>query len=122
MRSYLDELSSTDIKQVNGVGHDSSRVYSVLRSLARKIATKASNPTIDADARGSEGSLGLNTVAQYLDALARLMVTEDLPAWTPQLRSWARVRSASTGHFADPCLAVAALNSSPKQLLNDLNL
>ena len=121
MRSYLNEISGTDIKQVSGVGHDPSRVNGVLRSLARNTATKASNPTIAADAGGSEGSLGLNTVAQYLDALARLMVTEDLPAWTPQLRSRARVRSASTRHFADPCLAVAALNASPKQLLNDLN-
>ena len=121
MRSYLNEISSADIQQVSGVGHDPSRVKSVLRSLARNVATKASNRTIAADAGGPEGSFGLNTVAHYLDALARLMVTEDLPAWTPQLRSRARVRSASTRHFADPCLAVAALNASPTQLLNDLN-
>ena len=54
-----------------------------------------------------------------LDALARLMITEDLGAWTPSLRSKARLRTRPVRHLADPCLAVAALRASPKALLAD---
>lgn len=121
MRSYLNEISSMDIQQVSGVSHNPFRIKRVLQSVARNVATKASNATIAADVGGSEGSIDPETVAQYLQALGRLMVTEDLPAWTPQLRSRARVRSASTRHFADPCLAVAALNASPAKLLREPN-
>ena len=121
MRSYLNEISSTEIQQVSGVSHNPSLVKRVLQSVARNVATKASNATIAADVGGSDRPIDPETAAQYLETLGRLMVTEDLPAWTPQLRSRARVRSASTRHFTDPCLAVAALNASPTKLLNDLN-
>ena len=121
MRAYLNEISSTDIQQVSGVSHNPSRVQRVLQSVARNVATKASNATIAADVGGTEGPIDSETVAQYLQTLERLMVIEDLPAWAPQLRSRARVRSASARHFVDPCLAVAALNASPAKLLKDLN-
>jgi predicted AAA+ superfamily ATPase len=121
MRSYLNEISSTDIQHVSGVNHNPTRVQRVLQSVARNVANKASNATIAADVGGSDGPIDSETVAQYLQTLERLMVIEDLPAWTPQLRSRARVRSASARHFADPCLAVAALNASPAKLLRDLN-
>ena len=60
------------------------------------------------------------TVAAYLDALACVYVTEDLPAWSIALRSRASLRRAPKRHFADPSLAVAALGADPKRLLNDL--
>jgi len=61
------------------------------------------------------------TAADYLDALSRLMVVEDQPAWAPHLRSKSRIRSASKRHFVDPSLAVAALHATPGRLLKDLN-
>ena len=77
--------------------------------------------TIAADAGGSDGSLTQSTVVAYLNSRERLMIIEDLPAWAPELRSRARLRTAATRHFVDPCLAVAALNGSPAKLLKDLN-
>ena len=121
MRAYLNEISSMDIQHVSGVSHNPSRVQRVLQSVARNVATRASNATIAADVGGSDGPIDPETVAQYLQTLERLMIIEDLPAWAPELRSRARVRSASARHFADPCLAVAALKASPAKLLKDLN-
>ena len=62
-----------------------------------------------------------DTVRTYLDALARLMITDNVPAWQPNLRSRTRLRAASIRHLADPALATAALNASPERLLQDLN-
>ena len=70
---------------------------------------------------GTEGNLKSETVASYLDALARLMITEDLPAWAPSLRSRIRLRAASVRHFVDPSLAVAAVRATPARLLGDVN-
>jgi predicted AAA+ superfamily ATPase len=121
-RAYLAEIARTDIQRVDGVRRDPIRVERVLRSLARNVATQVSIATIAADAGGQDGPLERETVRAYLDSLERLMIVEDAPAWAPALRSRARLRTAVTRHFVDPCLAVAALNASPSRLLSDLNL
>lgn len=121
MQSYLDEIARTDIQQVDGIHRDPSKVKRVLQSFARNVATQAKILTIATDAGGSDGSLTHNTVVEYLNSLERLMIIEDLPAWAPELRSRARLRTAATRYFVDPCLAVAALNGSPVKLLKDLN-
>ena len=50
-------------------------------------------------------------MTNYLEALRRLMVIEDQPAWAPHLRSTAVARKAAKRHFVDPSLAVAALRA-----------
>jgi hypothetical protein len=61
-----------------------------------------------------------DTVRDYLNALERLMIVEDQPAWAPHLRSRYRLRNAPKRHFVDPSLAVAALRATPDRLLQDL--
>ena len=120
-RAYLAELARVDMRVVDGVRRDPQRVQRVLRSLARNISTEAEITTIakDTSLPPDGAAVGRLTVDDYLDALARLMITEDLGAWTPSLRSRARLRTRPVRHLADPCLAVAALRASPKALLAD---
>ena len=59
---------------------------------------------------------------QALDSLERLMIIEDQPAWSPNLRSRSVLRSGPKHHFVDPSLAVAALRANPNLLLKDLKL
>lgn len=54
-----------------------------MRSYARNISSQASQSTIAADMQGEPPSEG--TLSDYLDALSRACVTEDLPAWNPRL-------------------------------------
>lgn len=122
VRDYLEEIRRVDIGRVDRTRRDPEKVGRLLRSLARNVGTYASNPTLAADAGGSEGALDPDTVRGYLTALERLMVVEDQPAWVPHLRSRSRVRSAAKRHFVDPSLAVAALRATPERLLEDLNL
>jgi predicted AAA+ superfamily ATPase len=62
------------------------------------------------------------TISDYLDALRRLMIIEDQPAWAPHLRSTYALRRQVKRHFVDPSLAVAALRATPERLLGDLKL
>ena len=121
--AYLAELPRVDMRVVAGVRRDPQRVQRVLRSLARNVATEAETTTIarDTSIASDDAAIGRLTVDDYLDALARLMITEDLAAWTPSIRSRARLRSKPVRHLADPCLAVAALRASQKALLADWN-
>lgn len=45
---------------------------------------------------------------------------EDLPAWNPNIRSKAAIRTSDTRHFVDPSVGTAALGLGPKDLINDL--
>jgi len=121
-RDYLGEISRADISRVDGTRRDPVRVARVLRALGRNVATCAAATTLSADAGGSDGALDDDTVRDYLDALSRLMVVEDQPAWAPHLRSRSVLRSAVKRHFVDPSLAVAALRADPARMTQDLRL
>lgn len=122
VRDYLEEIRRVDVARVGGTRRDPARVGALLRSLARNVATHAGRATLARDAGGADGALSDEATSAYLDALARLMVVEDQPAWAPHLRSSYVLRSAPKRHFADPSLAVAALRATPDRLLRDLRL
>ena len=120
LRGYLDEISRTDISRVDGIARDPAGVRRLLASVGRNVGTEATFKTLGADIGGAQ-TLHPQTVKSYLDALARLFVTEELPAWRPHLRSRAELRRAPKRYFADPSLAVAALRANPDRLMGELS-
>ena len=121
-RDYLEQIRQVDISRVGEVRRDPRKVGALLASLARNVATEVKNSVLAADAGGPEGPLDEHTVADYLSALARLLVIEDQPAWAPHMRSKAILRKSPKRHFVCPSLAVAALAAKPDRLLQDLSL
>lgn len=120
LRGYLDEISRTDISRVDGIARDPAGVRRLLASVGRNVGTQATFKTLGADIGGAQ-TLHPQTVKSYLDALTRLFVTEELPAWRPHLRSRAELRRAPKRYFADPSLAVAALRANPDRLMGELS-
>ena len=120
VRDYLEEIRRADLRRVDGVRRDPVLVRRVLQSLARNVATEAAVSVIAADAGGNAGPLHPETVQSYLNALERVFVIEDQPAWSAHLRSRSRLRKSPKRHFVDPSLAVAALRSGPDRLRADL--
>lgn len=119
-RDYLEEIRRADLPRVGGKARDPVRVGRLLRSLARNVATPVSVSRLASDAGGSDRALKADTAAEYLDALERLMVVENQPAWSPHLRSRTMLRRTPVRHFTDPSLAVAALRATPARLMADL--
>lgn len=119
LREYLDEVRRLDIGTGSASRRNPALVEKLLVSLARNTATTAPNSrlAIDADA---DSPLNHQTVRAYLDALARMFVVDDLPAWPTHLRSRARLTKSPKRHFVDPSLAAAALRAGPAALLADL--
>ena len=62
-----------------------------------------------------------DTIISYLEALRKIFVVEDMPAWNPNLRSKTAIRTGDTRYFVDPSIATAALGIGPSDLVNDLN-
>lgn len=121
-RDYLKQITLVDIGLALGSFRDPQKMGNLIKSLARNVAAEVAVTVLAADAGGSENPLSRNTVDSYLNALDRLMITEDQPAWVPHLRSKAKLRGASKRHFVDPSLAVAAMSTSSKGILADMNL
>ena len=119
---YYDAIVHADISRVDGVKRDAERVKRLMRSYARNQGAQISNEALKADMEQNDvSSLDANTVMSYINALKKIFVIEEMPAWNPNLRSKTSIRSADTRYFIDPSIAVAALGVGPNDLLEDLN-
>lgn len=119
--NYIDAVENQEMSDIDSIKRDSTIVHQLLRSYARHQATQVPISTIQADLSSSDNkTISDNTIIAYLDALRRLFVIEDTPAWNPNLRSKAAIRSSSTRYFVDPSIATAALRIGPKDLASDL--
>ncbi len=121
LRAYLDEISRTDISRVDNTARDPMGIRRLLTSLGRNTSTEATLKTLGQDVFGGNETLHPQTTKNYLNALIRLFVVEELPVWRPHLRSRAQLRSAPKRYFTDPSLAVAALRTNPEQLMKELS-
>ncbi len=116
-QNYVRELLDSDIDQLGDKRRNATWLRLIMRSYARNVSTEAPLTTIAADMEGEPPSMP--TVADYVDALARTYVVEDLEAWNPSLRSKTAVRTSPTRHFTDPSIAAAVLGATPEKLLFD---
>ena len=120
-RDYFDAVVETDVSRLDGVSRQPNRVRRLLRSYARLQGTQSSLATIRKDLASNEGgALNEDTVASYLNVLRKIFVVEDMPAWSPNLRSKAQIRTTDTRYFVDPSVAAAALGAGPGDLVKDL--
>ena len=120
-RGYVDLLCEVDMSRVSGVKRDPMKVRSLLRSLARNTATLVENKTLEQDVKTSDrNELSRNTISDYLDALTRLMILYEQPAFNPHIRSAASLRKSPKKHLCDTSLAAAALGLDKDSLLKNL--
>lgn len=120
--NYFEAIVRTDISRVDNVERDEERTRRIMRSYARHQGTPASITTILQDIRDNDNAeLSDKTVYAYLNALRSIFVIEEMPAWSPNLRSKAAIRTLDTRYYVDPSIACAALGAGPDELINDLN-
>lgn len=118
---YVDSVVNKDIQRVDGVKRSPERAKLLLRSYARNISQQVPYSTIRKDMLTNDSStLDEDTVSDYIKALKKLFVIEDLAAWNPNIRSKAAIRTSDTRHFVDSSIGTASLGLGPKDLMNDL--
>lgn len=119
---YIDAVIRNDMSRVDNIRRDPQKVRMLLRSYARNQGTQISQASISADisSNDTEG-VSEETVSEYLQALRKLYMIEDMKAWNPNLRSKTAIRTSDTRYFVDPSLAAASLRIGPQDLINNLN-
>lgn len=119
---YFDSVVKNDISRVDSVKRDVEKAKSLLRSYARHVGSQAPLETIRKDMLANQAdTFDQVTLYSYIDALKKIFVIEDAPAWNPNIRSKTAIRSTDTRYFIDPSIATAALGIGPKDLTQDLN-
>ena len=119
---YYDAIINSDISRVDGVNRNPERVKNLMRSYARNIGSQASVETIKNDMINNDSfALDTDTVFSYINALKKIFVIEESPAWNPNLRSKTAIRTSDTRYFIDPSIVTASLGIGPEDLINDLN-
>nr|WP_233067945.1 DUF4143 domain-containing protein [Sphaerochaeta sp. S2] len=119
-QEYIVSLAESEVSRTSGSKKNPQRVMNLLRSYARNISTLATNESIIGDIQANDLSFSETTYYEYLNALQRLYIVEDVPAWNPAIRSKTALRSRSKHELADPSLVVAGLGLSSDVLLKDL--
>lgn len=119
---YYTAIVNTDISRADNVKRDPERAKRLMRSYARNQGAQTAYTVIRDDivANDSE-SLTEDTVYAYTNALRKIFVIEDMPAWNPNLRSKTAIRTSDTRYFIDPSIATASLGLGPEELIKDLN-
>lgn len=119
---YYDAVISSDISRVDGVSRNPERVKLLMKSYARNIGSQVKVSKIREDMRSNDSdNLHEETIYNYMNALKRIFVIEDLPAWNPNIRSKIAIRTSDTRYFVDPSIATASLGLGPQDLIHDLN-
>ena len=77
----------------------------LMRSYARSQGSQTSIDAIRNDMIANDtSSLDAKTVQSYIDALKKIFVIEDIPAWNPNLRSKTAIRTSNTRYYIDPSI------------------
>lgn len=120
-RNYVDAVVNVDVQKVDGVDRNPYRVRQLLRSYARNISTMASLTTVLADIQANDVAFSDTTMYGYVNALRRIFLIEDIPAWKPSLRSKAAIRTSEKRQFVDPSIATAVLRANVDSILDNFN-
>lgn len=118
MPQITPESLSVDISHIDGVKRNERWAQGILQSYARNICTTAATKTIYGDVKANH-NIGESTFFEYISALEKLFIIDDIDAWSPAIRSRTAIQSSPKRNFIDPSIAVAAMGLSPDYFNKD---
>lgn len=120
-KDYVSSVCDNDISAIDGKQRNAKVARLILRSYARNISTLAKKTSMIADVTASgDVSLSVGSFDDYVAALERLFVIQDIDAWCPAVRSKTAIRSAPKRCFVDPSIAVAAMGLTAEAMETQL--
>ncbi len=114
------QTCESDISYIDDMKRNPALAEMILRSYSRNICQLTEMKTIYSDV-SSERNVSYTTFDDYVDALERLYIIDDVEAWNPSIRSKTAIRSTKKKNLVDPSISVAALGLSPDYFDRDFN-
>lgn len=118
-KDYVNTVCKVDISTIDNVSRNATLAGLVLRAYSRNISTLAKKKGIREDVNANM-ECSEKTFDDYVAALTKLYVIEDIEAWSPAIRSASAIRNGLKRGFVDPSIAVASLGLTPQRLEQDL--
>lgn len=119
-KDYVDIICNEDISKVDKTQRNPTLTKLIMRSYARNLCTLAKKTSMLADVSAEMEGTSMNTFDDYVGALEKLFVIEDIEAWSPAIRSATVIRTGKKRCLVDPSIAVAAMGAAPQSLELDL--
>ncbi len=117
--SYIDRIVHVDLPEAGVNVRQPQLVLRWLKAYGASIATSASGEKIRESAQGKdEQAPSRRTTERYREALIRLRILEEIPAWLPGHNYLSRLNTAPKRYLADPALAARLVNLSKGRLLD----
>jgi predicted AAA+ superfamily ATPase len=120
MRDNVELMAEVDLSRVSQKKRDPLKIRRLLRSIARNNANEGMIETLRKDAAGTEADLAYETVVDYISAMERIMILDNLDAWSTHITSSATLRKSRKFHFVDPSIAVAILGLDQQRIMDDI--
>jgi uncharacterized protein len=116
--AYLRRIVDRDFPELGHSVRNPALLRSWMTAYAAATATSASFEKIRAAATsGEEEKPAKTTVQAYRDALERLFVLDEVPAWQPSRNVISQLAFPPKHHLADPALAARLLRANRERLL-----
>lgn len=117
LEGYIQRVIDSDLPEIGQNIRRPEAVMAWMSSYAAATATTASWESIrDGANSGSSTTPTKVTTIPYRDALTRLRILDELPAWLPSQNFVSRLSQGPKHFLADPALAVSLLGLNPKSL------
>ncbi len=117
-KDLFRQTYSVDISNIDGKKRNPRWAQAILQSYSRNICTLAESKTVYGDVKANY-DVSDPTMADYIEALEKLYIIEDIDAWCPSIRSKTAIRASKKRNLIDPSIAVAALGLSPDYFNTD---
>lgn len=100
-KNYVQTICSEDVSGIDGKKRDSKLTSMILRAYARNVSTLVKKKSLLDDVISSgEVSCHVDTFDDYVSALEKLFVIQNISAWCPAIRSKTAIRSSVKRCFA----------------------
>jgi len=112
------QTCNRDISHIDGIKRNAKLAEKILTSYSRNICTLAETKTIFGDVNATT-EITKPTYYDYIQALEKLYIIDDVSAWCPAIRSREAIRASNKRNLIDPSIAVAALGITPEYFNTD---
>lgn len=120
-RDYVNSVCDEDVSAIDGKQRNPKIARQIMRSYARNISTLVKKTNILSDITSSGNiTVSMDTFDDYVAALEKLFVIQDIDAWCPAIRSKSAIRSAPKRCFVDPSIATASMDVNAEALETQL--
>lgn len=120
VENYYNTLTSDDIVDIDQIRRNQTRAKIILKSFSRNISTLTSYQTMVKDVINHGEMISDESFYSYIRAFEKLYIIDNIPAWSPKLRSKSTIRSSDKRQLIDPSIAAVSLGAKPNDLINDM--